>query len=209
MTTEPIVDIKKARRVDLDWLRVLAVLLLVPFHSALIFISDPNVIMYVKDEINSSFLNHFAGWTHQFHMPVLFYVLIISNLNRWMWLLSILGFGHCCLNKNSNVLKYLSSASYPFYIFHLLLNTVIGFYTIKLPVTVEIKYSMIVVLTTLSTFLVYEFVKRIPVIRFLFATYPAGYKQKSPKTNSRIEKGDKHGLGNDNFGKSVHRNHFY
>lgn len=53
--------IKDVRRVDLDWIRVFAVLLLVPFHSALIFIPDPDVIMYVKDETYSSFLNHFAG----------------------------------------------------------------------------------------------------------------------------------------------------
>ena len=72
MTTETNINIKNARRVDLDWLRVLAVLLLVPFHSALIFIHDPQVVMYVKDEISSSFLNHFAGWIHQFHMHFYF-----------------------------------------------------------------------------------------------------------------------------------------
>jgi peptidoglycan/LPS O-acetylase OafA/YrhL len=366
MTTETIMNMKNARRTDLDWLRVLAVLLLVPFHSALIFILDPHVVMYVKDGVNSSLLNRFAGWIHQFHMPLLFYVsgaatyfslkkrkggqyikerflkllipaisglliiipsityialiakgnsvdfghhlinfwqfgnadltgmdgkftpahlwfllflfvfsltglsffsmlkkekstelfkriikktgipvilllifilltsaanlnilgdknpvyyfliffcgylfmlddrfqhtidkyawfflitgisceiirqfsfsfisngtvvFIISNLNRWMWLLCILGYGHRCLKPNNNVLKYLSSASYPFYIFHLLLNTMVGFYIIKLPFGAGIKYSIIVVLTILLTFLVYEFVKRIPVIRFLF-----------------------------------------
>lgn len=366
MKTETIIDLKNTRRTDLDWLRVLAVLLLVPFHSALIFILDPQVVMYVKDGVNSSFLNRFAGWIHQFHMPLLFYVsgaatyfslkkrkggqyikerflkllipaisglifiippityiamiakgnsvdfwhhfinfwqfgnadltgmdgkftpahlwfllflfvfsliglsffsmlkkdksielfkkiidktgipviilvifilltsvanlnilgdknplyyfltffcgylfmlddrfqhtidkyawvflitgisceitrqfsysfisngtivFIIANLNRWMWLLCILGFGHRSLKANNNVLKYLSSASYPFYIFHLLLNTIVGFYIIKLPFGAEIKYSIIVVLTILSTFLVYELVKRISVIRFLF-----------------------------------------
>jgi len=366
MTTETITDIKNIRRVDLDWLRVMAVLLLVPFHSALIFIPDPHVVMYVKDGINSSFLNRFAGWIHQFHMPLLFYVsgaatyfslkkrkggqyikerflkllipavtgliviipaityiamlskgnsvnfwthfidfwqfenadltgmdgkftpahlwfllflfvfsfiglpffsilkkdrntelikriiskagipviilvifiiltstaslnilgdknpiyyfliffcgylfmmdyrfqntidkyallflltgvtceiirqfsysfmsnetmvLILGNLNRLMWLLFILGFGHRGLKNSNNILKYLSSASYPFYIFHLLLNTIVGFYIIKLPFGAGIKYSVIVVLTVLSTFLVYEFIKRVPVIRFLF-----------------------------------------
>ena len=85
-----------------------------------------------------------------------------------MWLLTILGFGHRYINKNNNTLKYLSTASYSFYIFHLLLNTVVGFYIIKLPFGAGIKYSVIVVLTILSTFLVYEIVKRIPIIRFLF-----------------------------------------
>ncbi|MDD4033050.1 MAG: acyltransferase family protein [Bacteroidales bacterium] len=360
------IDIGNTRRIDLDWLRVLAVLLLVPFHSALIFIHEPHVVMYVKDELSSSFLNQFAGWIHGFHMPLLFYVsgaatyfslkkrkgsqyikerflkilipaiaglvfiiplityialaakgdsvnfgqhfinfwqfrnadltgmdgkfspahlwyllflfvfsliglpffsmlkkdrstqfvkriidktgvpviisaiivvsvlsaslnilgdknpvyyfllfftgylfmmdnrfqqtidkyallflftgisctvilrffyslignetvaFVITNLNRWMWLLCILGYGHRSLKANNRLLKYLSSSSYPFYLFHLLLNTIVGFYIIQLPFSVGIKYSMIVMLTIASTFLIYELIKRIPVIRFLF-----------------------------------------
>jgi hypothetical protein len=37
------------RRPDLDWLRVLAVLLLVPVHAANIFNQDPVIVAYVKD----------------------------------------------------------------------------------------------------------------------------------------------------------------
>jgi len=95
-------------------------------------------------------------------------VFVLSNLNRWMWLLCILGFGHRSLKTNNRVLKYLSSSSFPFYIFHLLLNTIVGFYIIKLKFGAGIKYSIIVVLTILSTFLVCELVKRISVFRFLF-----------------------------------------
>jgi hypothetical protein len=43
----------KIRHFDLDWVRVLGVLLLVPFHVALIFIVDPEYIMYIKDVVNS------------------------------------------------------------------------------------------------------------------------------------------------------------
>lgn len=60
------------RRDDIDWLRVLAVLLLVPFHSSLIFVMDPDSIMYIKDTVNSEFLDRMAGFIHQFHMPLLF-----------------------------------------------------------------------------------------------------------------------------------------
>lgn len=62
------------RRYDLDWLRVLAVLLLVPFHVALIFVLDPNSIMYIKDVLNSRTLDEAAGFVHMWHMPVLFIV---------------------------------------------------------------------------------------------------------------------------------------
>ena len=353
------------RRVDIDWLRILAVLLLVPFHSALIFNHEPQVVMYVKDATNSFFLNRFAGWIHQFHMPLLFYVsgaatyfslqkrsswlytkerflkllipaisgliliipliiyihqvyngtqidfwqcyanfwqftpdltgmdghftpahlwfliylfvfsmvglpffmvfrkngsekpikklldvtrvpiviialftlsalsakmnmlgdknpifyfvffvtgyvfmsdrrfqqhidkyatliliagiaceiarqlsypfissqtiiLVTGVLNRWLWLLAILAFGHQFLNKSNHMLKYLSQSSYPFYLFHLLLNTIVGFYIVQIQANVAVKYSIIVILTILTTFVLYEIIRRIPVIRFLF-----------------------------------------
>ena len=62
------------RRHDIDWLRVLGVLVLVPFHAAQIFILDPNSIMYVKDTINSRALTRMAGFIHMWHMPMLFFV---------------------------------------------------------------------------------------------------------------------------------------
>lgn len=353
------------RRVDIDWLRILAVLLLVPFHSALIFIHEPHIIIYVRDATESSFLYHFSGWIHQFHMPLLFYVsgaatyfslkkrgsrlytkerflklliptisglilivppmiyihqiynrnqigfwqcyanfwqftsdltgmdghftpahlwfliylfvfsmiglpffvtsrengrekyikklldvtripivifmlfalsalsakmnllgdknplsyfiffvtgylfmsdsrfqqfidkyaphiliagivcetvrqfsypfissqtiiFIIGILNRWLWLLAILALGHQFLNKTNRSLKYLSQSSYPFYLFHLLLNTIVGFYVVQMQVNVAVKYSIIVIFTTLTTFILYEIIRRIPIIRFLF-----------------------------------------
>lgn len=67
-------DIPSIRRNDLDWLRVLGVLLLVPFHCALVFTSNPEAVMYIKDGADSWFLNALAGWIHRYHMPVLFYV---------------------------------------------------------------------------------------------------------------------------------------
>lgn len=364
------IDKKSIRRTDLDWIRILAVMLLVPFHSALIFVLSPHSVMYVKDTVNSGVLDHLAGWIHQFHMPILFYVagastyfalkkrtafqyvkerflkllvpaisgicllippmtyitamaqgtqttflqhflgfwrinpidlngitgnftpahlwfliflfifsliglplfllikgdritnglkkiidktgawviiailfllstlaaktnilgdinpiyyfisffagyllmideriqisidkiasyalvlgicteitrqffmsdihhltnsdtvtFIIKQLNRWLWVFAILGYGHRFLNKSNNLLKYLASASFPFYIFHLLVNTIIGFFIIKLPICIGVKYVIIVVLTIISTFGVYEVVKRFPFVRFLF-----------------------------------------
>jgi hypothetical protein len=62
------------RRHDLDWLRVLGVLLLVPFHVALIFVLDPNVIMYIKGVVNSPVLQQAAGFVYLWHMPLLFMI---------------------------------------------------------------------------------------------------------------------------------------
>jgi glucans biosynthesis protein C len=62
------------RRYDLDWLRVLGVLLLIPFHVALIFVLDPNAIMYIKDVVNSRVLEVAVGFVHMWQMPMLFII---------------------------------------------------------------------------------------------------------------------------------------
>ncbi len=62
------------RRYDLDWLRVLGVLLLVPFHVALIFVLQPYTIMYIRDVVNSPALSITTGFIHMWHMPMLFMI---------------------------------------------------------------------------------------------------------------------------------------
>jgi glucans biosynthesis protein C len=62
------------RRYDLDWLRVLGVLLLIPFHVALIFVFDPFTIMYIRDTVNSRTLAEVTGFIHMWHMPMLFMI---------------------------------------------------------------------------------------------------------------------------------------
>jgi glucans biosynthesis protein C len=61
-------------RYDLDWLRVLGVLLLIPFHVALIFVLDPYTIMYIRDTVNSRTLAIVTGFIHMWHMPMLFMI---------------------------------------------------------------------------------------------------------------------------------------
>lgn len=63
-----------ARRRDLDWLRILAVLLLVPFHSALIFIPDPALVAYVKDPAPSTFLVVLKDFLDRWQLELLFYI---------------------------------------------------------------------------------------------------------------------------------------
>lgn len=60
-----------------DWLRVLAVLLLIPFHSALIFGSGVND-HWIKDT-PTALSGLFAHFTHQWHMPLLFLLAGVST----------------------------------------------------------------------------------------------------------------------------------
>jgi glucan biosynthesis protein C len=72
--------ISSERRHDLDWLRVLGVLLLIPFHVGLIFVIEPYTIMYIKDVVNSRALAGVTGFIHMWHMPMLF---MISGAATW------------------------------------------------------------------------------------------------------------------------------
>lgn len=54
---------------DIDWLRVLAVLLLVYFHTAMIF---GDFDWYVHNDVFSRGLTLFVYFVHQWHMPLLF-----------------------------------------------------------------------------------------------------------------------------------------
>lgn len=62
----------RPRRSDLDWLRVLAVLLLFPFHSARVF--DTLETFYVKSDTSSAFLTGIVVALDPWHMPLLFFV---------------------------------------------------------------------------------------------------------------------------------------
>lgn len=60
------------RRYDIDWLRVVSVLLLIPFHGALIYSLNPDYVVYIKAKIESPFLVTSALTLGNFHMPLLF-----------------------------------------------------------------------------------------------------------------------------------------
>jgi glucan biosynthesis protein C len=69
---------KPQRRYDIDWLRVLAVLLLFPFHTARIF--DTLNPWYVKNGALSDALTYFIYIVHPWHMPLLF---LLAGASTW------------------------------------------------------------------------------------------------------------------------------
>lgn len=72
MEQPTVITARPARRADLDWLRVLAVLLLVPFHSALVFNADPGIVAYVKDVAQSNFLVQLKDFLDRWQLELLF-----------------------------------------------------------------------------------------------------------------------------------------
>lgn len=60
------------RKYDIDWLRTIIVLSILPFHAILTFNMDPRSIVFVKDTVNLPFANGIDSVIDRFHMVTLF-----------------------------------------------------------------------------------------------------------------------------------------
>ncbi|SBO43366.1 acyltransferase family protein [Cyanobium sp. NIES-981] len=69
-----VAGIHSSRALDLDWLRLLAVLLLIPFHAAAVFYEGELGRFYVADAQSSAGLSVFIAFVHQWHMPLFFFL---------------------------------------------------------------------------------------------------------------------------------------
>jgi len=62
----------------LDWLRIFAVVMLVPFHTAMIFVTWP---FHIKNSVLSQGLTDMNGFIHIWHMPLFF---LLSGSGTWL-----------------------------------------------------------------------------------------------------------------------------
>jgi|GEM_PF-453540 len=97
---------------------------------------------------------------------------IFDTSTRLVSVFALLGLANKFINKNTRVLDYLSKASFPVYVIHMLINTMVGFCIIKLNIIPEIKYILIVLITFAACFLIYELIKRIEFWCYIFAIKP-------------------------------------
>lgn len=84
----------------------------------------------------------------------------------WMGIITLLGIGQSKLNFHNRLSDYLTRASFPVYILHMPILVVTGFFVLKLSVGVAGQFSLIVLISFFATFLIYEIIKRVPVLRF-------------------------------------------
>jgi glucan biosynthesis protein C len=107
----------------------------------------------------------------------------LSMVNSTFAIVAILGYGKRFLNSDSRALRYLSQASYPFYILHLVPVTVIAYFVLGWHLGAVASYFIIVPASFAATFLLYEVVvRRTGVTRFLF-----GLKQPRKARRPRVE----------------------
>jgi glucan biosynthesis protein C len=94
---------------------------------------------------------------------------VVYNFCRWSWCIAFIGLGHRVLNASSRLLSYCSEAAYPFYILHLPVNTLVGYFVVRLDASLPIKYELILLLTIALTLAIYDVaIKRFAITRLLF-----------------------------------------
>lgn len=88
----------------------------------------------------------------------------------WMGILMLLGIGQSKLNFHNRVSIYFTQSSFPVYILHMPILAVAGFFVLKLSIGVAGQFLLIVLISSIAAFLIYEIVKRMPVLRFFLGT---------------------------------------
>ncbi len=84
----------------------------------------------------------------------------------WMGIITLLGIGQSKLNFHNQLSHYLTRASFPVYILHMPVLVVVGFFVLNFPLGVTGQFLTIILISSVLTFLIYEIIKRVPVLRF-------------------------------------------
>ena len=92
----------------------------------------------------------------------------LSLLGAWLMIVALMGLGQQYLDRPSPTLAYLAEASYPLYILHQTVIVIAAFYVIGLPGPWAVQWLALLAVTVVVTFALYEVVRRIAPLRFLF-----------------------------------------
>jgi len=87
------------------------------------------------------------------------------NFVGWLGVLSCIIIGKLFLNKENMVTNYFRKASFPIYILHQTILVVLGFYSLTMLSNILIQVLVILLGSFVFTILVYEIIRRIPIIK--------------------------------------------
>lgn len=94
---------------------------------------------------------------------------VLRGVLCWAWLIAICGFASRYLRFTSDFLEYANEAVLPFYILHQTIILTVGYYVIRLNVTLWLEYLIIATISFAAIMAVYEFlIKRLNILRVLF-----------------------------------------
>jgi hypothetical protein len=89
-----------------------------------------------------------------------FVMLTVTYLNRWIWIVTVLGFAHQHLNRPFPWLRYANEAVYPWYVLHQTITVVAGYWLSTLALGPVAEPALVVVATIGGCALLHEFVIR-------------------------------------------------
>ncbi|WP_324667936.1 acyltransferase family protein [Geochorda subterranea] len=102
---------------------------------------------------------------------------LMETVNGWAWVIALVGLAHAHLDVAHPVLRYASEAAYPFYILHQTVLVAVGWFVVRWPVGVALKWALICVVGGGLTLVAYEvLVRRSRLKRFLFGMKPTALK---------------------------------
>jgi len=94
---------------------------------------------------------------------------LIVYANRWLWIVTIFGWGHHLLNRPMKYLPYATEAVFSWYILHQTITVVVGYKLGELAVGPVIEPTVVLVATFGGCFLIHEFIiRRTRFLRPLF-----------------------------------------
>ena len=92
----------------------------------------------------------------------------IQIISSYSWVLFFFGLSQRKLNFNNKYLSKLNTGILPFYILHQTVIILIGFYVVSLDLNILIKFSIILTTSLISTILLYQLIRRVNALRFVF-----------------------------------------
>ena len=121
------------------------------------------VLMYVLFLVQQEFAtDDMPFWQDQAGIAFIY-------LNRWLWIVTVLAWGHHLWNKPMRWLPYATQAVFPWYILHQTIIVVVGFNLSKLALGPIVEPTLLLALTIGGCYAIYEFIiRRVAVLRPLF-----------------------------------------
>jgi glucan biosynthesis protein C len=116
---------------------------------------------------------------------------LMANLFTWFWIMAFLGYGRRYLSFSNPLLRWARDASYPVYILHQTVIIVIAYFVIQQAWSPVSKYWLVLAPTLVACVLMYEGIRRVALLRFLFGMKPIKHAPDrgaiDPRTSSRTE----------------------
>lgn len=95
-----------------------------------------------------------------------------AMIGTWTLMIGMMGFGKRYLDQPSRSLAYLAEGSYPIYILHQTVIVLAAFWLVRMPAGIVAQWLAVFVVAVAATFALYEGVRRMPALRFVFGMRP-------------------------------------